>query len=88
MWATNNLTFTNFALNLISNRAATVDYYIVPQLIDRGVNWGTLGAPGYGVRIFTNANSPMWTTLTNGKTYQVHYMFRGTNVHLSVSLWE
>lgn len=54
------------------------------------VNYGNLGLenPGYGVAIGTNANAPMWTVLTNTKTYALTYVFRGTNGHVSISLWE
>ena len=36
----------------------------------------------------TNANSPIWTVLTNAKTYVLSLTAYGTNIHASMSLWE
>ena len=36
----------------------------------------------------TNANSPIWTVLTNAKTYVLSLTAYGTNIHATMSLWE
>lgn len=89
LWITNNITFTNWS-GVSDAGAASVLYLIRPQLINRGVNFGNLGLsnPGFGVAIATNMNAPLWTTLTNGKTYALAITRIRTNLFPTLTLWE
>lgn len=86
IYATNNLSFTNQS-GLTTNSTKSVMRFITPVLINRTVVWPTLGGSSFGYKWFTNANSQMWTTLTNGKTYALSLTARGTNVHASLTEW-
>jgi hypothetical protein len=89
MLLSTNVTFTNYS-GLTNGFSGTYTLFlkVTNAAANLGVNWGTLGAPGYGVRIYTNAYSPMWTTLTNTKTYAISWTSRGTNLHTRISLEE
>lgn len=91
IYATNNLTFTNWSFSggwggLPTSRSSSKLLLIRPQLINRGVNWGQ--GIGYGVNVHTNANSPLLTTLDAGKTYAASITAVGTNLFISLSLWQ
>ena len=86
-----NVTFTNFNGITVGNSASfTAFMKVTNAAANVGVNWGNLGGsnPGYAIAIWTNANSPMWTTLTNTKTYVLSVTSRGTNLHPTLTLWE
>ncbi len=85
IYLTNNATFTNYSGN-VAGVSGTKQMWIWPQLIPRGVNWG-LGI-GYGVRVMTNAANPLWTSITNGKTYVVTDEWQGTNIIRTIALFE
>ena len=87
LFITNNITLTNWT-GLGDGTNINTVLYITPQLIPRGVAYPTLGGPGYSTRWFTNAASPLWTTLTNGITYALSLSSRGTNVHASITEWK
>lgn len=87
LYVTNNVSLTNFS-NLEAGTSKTVTWHIYPQLVNRTIVWPTLGAAGYAIRAYTNANSPMWTTLTNGNCYVLNAEWRNTNVWLSISEWK
>ena len=61
---------------------------VVPQLINRTVVYPTLGAAGYSVRSYTNSNSQMWTTLTNGSAYAISISGFGTNLFWAITEWK
>lgn len=84
---TNNISVTNFS-NLEAGTSKTVTWHIYPTLVNRTVVWPTLGAAGYGVRWYTNANAPMWTTLTQGVMYVASFEWRNTNCWPSISEWK
>lgn len=90
LWITNNVTFTNWSNIPDFGATPNIIYLIRPVLINRGVNWGNLGLsnPGYNVAIGTNINAPMWTTLTNGKTYSLTITRVRTNLFPVITLWE
>ncbi len=79
MTLTNNATFTNYT-GVDATTAADVSFMIFPQLINRGVNWPVSGASYDGTYFRTNANSPLWTTLTQGVAYVYSLSRYGTNV--------
>jgi len=86
-----NVTFTNFNGITAGNSASfTAFMKVTNAAANVGVNWGNLGGsnPGYAIAIWTNANSPMWKTLTNTKTYVLSVTSRGTNLHPTLTLWE
>ena len=85
IYATNNLTFTNYSGNL-AGQSGTKQMWIRPQLITRGVNWG-IGI-GYSVRVLTNAANPLWTSLTNDKLYVVTDEWQSTNIIRTIALFE
>ena len=86
-----NVTFTNFN-GITAGRSASFTAFmkVTNAAANVGVNWGNLGGsnPGYAVALWTNANAPMWTTLTNTKTYVLSVTSRGTNLHPTITLWE
>lgn len=84
---TNSITITNWTA-LTSGTVSNFVYFLHPMLINRTVVYPTLGGSSFGICTFTNANSPMWTTLTQGVTYALSGTTRGTNVHLSISEWK
>jgi hypothetical protein len=84
---TNNISLTNFA-NLEASTSKTVTWHLYPTLANRTVVWPTPGAPGNAVYWRTNANSPMWTTLTNGNMYVLSCEWRNTNCWASISEWK
>lgn len=84
---TNNLTLTNFT-GLSSAVGYDVTMIVVPQLINRTVVYPTLGAAGYSVRSYTNSNSQMWTTLTNGSAYAISISGFGTNLFWAITEWK
>lgn len=86
MLLSTNVTFTNFLTSTAKSGTYLAFMKVTNSAGNIGVNWG-LGA-GYGKYVFTNANNPIWTTLTNTKTYAASWTFRGTNVHLRLSLEE
>jgi len=87
LFITNSISLTNHT-GLAANTSKTTVLFIQPQLVNRTVVYPTLGGPSFGQRWFTNANSPMWTTLTGGVTYVMSLTSRGTNVHASISEWK
>lgn len=88
IYLTNNLTLTNFAgINDSSNAPETV-LFITPQLVNRGITYPTLGGSSYGVRVFTNANNPIWQTLTQGITYSLSISSKGTNLFIVILEWK
>ena len=84
---TNNISVTNFS-NLESGTSKTLTWHIYPTLVNRTVVWPTPGVPGNGVYWRTNANAPMWTTLTQGVMYVLSAEWRNTNCWASISEWK
>ncbi len=87
LFLTNNVSLTNFS-NLEAATSKTVTWHLYPTLVNRTIVWPTLGAPGHAVYWRTNANSPMWTTLTNGVMYVLSTEWRNTNCWASISEWK
>jgi hypothetical protein len=89
LYTTNNLTFTNWA-GLLTGVESRKTIIIRPQLITRGINWGNLGLsnPGYGVAIATNAQNPLWLTVTSGVAYAVSFVANGTNIFPTITAWQ
>ena len=85
LYPTNNLSFTNFANLPLDGEERTVVYYVRPQLINRAIVWPTLGGNSFGVHVFTNANCPVWTTLTNGNLAILSITAVDTNLTILVS---
>jgi hypothetical protein len=83
---TNNITLTNFT-GLNSGVGADTTLMILPQLINRGVGYPTFGTPSFGQLARTNANSPMWTTLTSGIAYAISVSAFGTNTFWAITEW-
>lgn len=87
LYLTNNASFTNFS-GLAVGKAVPLLVRIFPQSTTRAIVWPTLGAPGYGIRIYTNANAPMWTSFTNGNVYALALDIDGTNIWAALSEWK
>lgn len=87
IYLTNSISLTNWS-NLAAGTSKNFVRFLSPILINRTVVYPTLGGTSFGIRTFTNANSPMWTTLTQGVTYALSGTTRGTSVHLSISEWK
>lgn len=87
LFITNNISLTN-QTGLAANTSKSTVLFIQPQLVNRTVVYPTLGGASFSQRWFTNANSPMWTTLTGGVTYALSLTSRGTNVHAAISEWK
>ena len=91
IFATNSFTLTNFA-NLEAGYGTTVKYVTVSVLGCNAtaptITWPTLGGNSYSVRIWTNANSPVFTTVTNAtcNTYSIRCC--GTNLDIACSVWQ
>ena len=84
---TNNLTLTNFTgLNDVSGYDVTM--IVVPQLINRTVVYPTLGTSAFSVKSYTNSNTAMWTTLTNGSAYAISVSGFGTNLFWAITEWK
>lgn len=88
LYLTNNASFTNFARVPSSQRARLVTFRITPQLVNRTVVYPTLGGASFGVYCETNANSPMWTTLTQGSRYRMTFDAIATNVAVTITEWK
>jgi hypothetical protein len=87
LYVTNStITLTNF-LSLEAAREKPLVWYLYPQT-DVTMVYPTLGASSYGVRFLTNANAPMWTTLTNGKVYVLSIVANRTNLFPTITLWQ
>ena len=86
LYATNNISVTNFA-GLAVGKGATITWWIYPQLVNRTLVLPTLNTPNLGVLIRTNANSPIYPTLTNGNMYALSLEWRNTNATISLSQW-
>lgn len=87
IYLTNNATFTNW-VNMGTNRAGSVTIFItIPGSGTNTLTWPTLGAPSFGVKWFTNANAPMFTSATGGQTYAFSDTWRDTNHHVSLTVW-
>lgn len=84
---TNNITVTNFT-GIADGVASDTTIIIEPQLIPRGIAYPTMGGSSFGIYANTNANAPMWTTLTNGNRYALTVSSFGTNTFWSISLWK
>ena len=78
-------TFTNIA-GLVSTNQANLTLRITPVGANRSITWPTLGGSSFGARFYTNANSPIWTTITNPVVVSMSAW--GTNVHISMSEWK
>jgi hypothetical protein len=83
---TNNVTLTNFS-GLATNTGGDVTMILEPVLVNRGVGYPTLGGASFGIYANTNANVPMWGTLTNGRKYALSISAYGTNTFWSISEW-
>lgn len=87
LYTTNNLTFTNYT-GVQDGVSGSVMFRITPQLINRGVTYPVSGNSYNGTKFWTNQNSTLWTTLTQGVTYVYTLTFFGTNVHASLTAWQ
>jgi len=86
-YLTNNLSITNI-VGSPTNRSKSILRFVPAQLVNRTVVYPTFGAPSFGVRIFTNANSQPWGTFTGGVAYAISITFMDTNGLLSVTEWK
>ncbi len=84
---TNNITVTNFT-GIADGVASDTTIIIEPQLIPRTITYPTLGATSFGITANTNANAPMWTTLTNGVKYALTVSSFGVQTFWSISAWK
>lgn len=87
LFITNNITITNITPPSQGQNVA-FKWRIEPQLIPRGLLLPTLNGNQFGVRLETNANNTIWTTLTNGVTYDLVIDFWGTNGRVAISEWK
>ncbi len=78
-------TFTNL-VGLVATNQANITLRITPVSANRTITWPTLGGNSFGARFLTNANSPIWTTITNPVVVSMSAW--GTNVHISMSEWK
>lgn len=87
LYITNNITITN----IVPPQAgfnSSVKLRIHPQLIPRGLLLPTPGGNQFGVRLLTNANNPIWPTLTNGVGYRLIFDAYGTNIDVTIAEWK
>ncbi len=87
IYITNNITLTNL-VGLAANKSFDATVMVQPQGANRSVFYPTLGGAQFGVRSYTNANSPMWTTLTNGSTYAISISAFDTNLFWAITEWK
>jgi hypothetical protein len=87
LWLTNNVSLTNLS-NLTDGMTKSVMWFVTPVGTTRTVVYPSLGAASFGAYWSTNANAPMWTSLTNGSTYVLSLTARGTNIHAAISAWK
>jgi len=79
---------TNFTGNAANTyRSAAEWIHIGGGSVNATVTWPAVGN-AYGLKWMTNANAPLWTTLTNNKTYVVSYTQVDTNVLTTIILAE
>jgi hypothetical protein len=80
-------TLTNFS-GLGTGKGADVTLILLPTGANRAVTYPTLGGNSFGIRAFTNANSPMWTTLTQNIGYAISISAFGTNTFWAITEWK
>jgi len=82
IFLTNNISITNFT-GYANGMNALVKWKLVPQLVNRTVVWPT--GSQFGISLGTNQGSTLWTTLTNGVTYQVAFDSWNTNIDITIA---
>jgi hypothetical protein len=87
LYTTNNFSITNFAGLSSTSGEKNITLRVMAQGTITVV-YPTLGAPSFGVYAWTNANAPMWTTLTNGKAYIISITAQDTNLFSTITLWQ
>lgn len=83
---TNNISVTNFIGMVVSN-GFDLRIHLSPQLMDRTITYPVFMTPSLGYLWFTNASSPMYTTLTNGTRHILSISTDGTNGYMSLTEW-
>jgi hypothetical protein len=85
IFATNSFTVTNF--NGLEAGMGTRAFYV--DMVVWGcsntaptITFPTMGGASYGIRLWTNANNPIITSITNVVRYRYQWEFVGTNVTL------
>lgn len=81
---TNHASFTNI-VNLAMGKSKSIVIFITASGGPYNLVWPTLGGSSFGVRIYTNRNSPIFPAVTN--KLSVSATSSDTNVHLSVLEW-
>lgn len=86
---TNNVSVTNFS-GLAPTTGSDVTIVLEPTLVNRSIYYPLLGqgTPVQGIYCHTNANAPMWTTLTNGRKYALTISAYGTNTFWAITEWK
>lgn len=87
VYATNNLSITNFA-GLVAGSLKPVTWFITPLLVNRALVLPTLGGNQFGVHLYTNANNAIPSALLPTTNYALSITWRGTNGHITVSEWK
>lgn len=87
IFATNNLSLTNIT-GLLAGTSKNKVLYLKPQLVNRTLVLPSLGAPSFGTYLYTNSNSQIWTTITNGRSYILTLDAEGTNIYTTISEWK
>lgn len=87
IYPTNNMSFTNI-VNLPTNGVKSIIVRVtVPTGPIYNVVFPTLGGDQFGVHIFTNRNSPIFSTATGGLVQVYSLTAFNTNLHLSRTEW-
>jgi len=82
IFLTNNISITNFT-GFAAGQNMLVKWKLVPQLVNRTVVWPS--GSQFSISLGTNQGSTLWTTLTNGVTYQVAFDSWNTNIDVTVA---
>ena len=89
IFTSETFTLTNFA-GLESGEGTVVKYLdmdVIPSAT-KSITFPSFGASSYNVRLWTNANSTVFTAITNGVRYTLTWKAKGTNLWLVGNAWQ
>lgn len=84
-YLTNHASLTNW-INLNANQSKSVLIFLTASGGPYNLVFPTLGGASFGTRIYTNANSPIWGSITNRLALSI--TTEGTNAHFSMTEWK
>lgn len=87
LFLSNNISLTNFS-GFVSNGGGDFVWTLKPQSTIRTIVYPALGVAGNAIYWATNDNAPMWTSVTNGKTYKLAVSWDYTNIVASITEWK